>query len=116
MEKFKFLNEHVRILNGEKPIDMNDRKNEYYAIQYDLPDNFSEKAKRHFYDYYDGTALIFEYKGKLVVTDESLWLTEYGDGSADAPYGCPRWICDSWEQLEKELENNCDELSEWKDF
>ena len=62
MEKFKFLNEHVRVLNTEKPIDMNDRKSEYYAIQYELPDNFSEKAKRHFYDYYDDTAFIFESK------------------------------------------------------
>lgn len=36
--------------------------------------------------YFRGSAFIFEYKDRLVVTDESLCLTEHGDGKT-APYG-----------------------------
>lgn len=107
----KFLNEYTRILHDEQPIDMNDRENEHTAVQLDLPENFSEKAKRC-WEYYEGAAFCYEYKGNLIVTDEGLYLTEHGDGSHDAPFGGPRWVCDSWDELEKALEENFDELAE----
>ena len=105
----KFLNEHTRILKGIHPVDMNDRMSEGTAVELDLPDNFSDKAKAC-WDYFDGTAFAFEYKGRLVVTDESLYLTAHGDGSHEAPFGFPRWEVDSWEELEQALEATYDDL------
>lgn len=105
----KFLNEHTHILHDEQPIGMNDRANEHTAVQLALPDNFSEKAKL-LWAYYDGAAYLYEYCSKLIVTDEGLYLTAHGDGSHEAPFGAPRWVCDFWEELEKALEQNFDEL------
>ena len=56
----KFFNEHTRILKGIHPVDMNDRMSERTAVELDLPDNFSDKAKAC-WDYFDGAAFIFEY-------------------------------------------------------
>lgn len=106
----KFLNEHTHILHDLKSIDMNDRKNENTAVELALPDNFSAKAKTC-WGYFEGSAFIFEYKNRLVVTDESLYLTEHGDGKT-TPYGAPRWECNSWDELEQILEATCDELVE----
>lgn len=107
----KFLNGHTHILHGLKPVDLNDQKNERTAVELALPDNFSDKAKAC-WDYFDGTAFIFEYKNTLVVTDESLYLTEHGDGSHEAPFGTPRWVCDSWEELERMFEQTYNALIE----
>ena len=46
-----------------------------------------------------------------MVTDESLYLTAHGDGTATAPLGFPRWECDTWEELEQALEQAYDELA-----
>jgi len=112
MEEYtmKFLNEHTYIMYGLKPIDKNDRTNENTAVQLALPDNFSEKAKAC-WKYFTGAAFIFEYKERLVIADEGLYLTEHGDGTND-PLGFPRWICDSWKEFEKILEETYDELIE----
>ena len=107
----RFLNEHTRILHGRHPIDMNDRIGERTAAELALPDNFSDKAKAC-WEYYKGAAYIFEYKGRLVITDESLYLTDHGDGSHSAPFGGPRWVCDSWEDVERNLEQNYDEVAD----
>ena len=106
----KFLNEHTRILKGIHPVDMNDRMNEGTAVELDLPDNFSDKAKAC-WNYFEGAAFIFEYDGKLTVTDEGLNLTAHGDGIHEA-FGAPRWVCDSWEELEQILEKAYDELED----
>jgi len=106
----KFLNTHTRILHGERPVDRNDRAGEHTAVELALPDNFSDKAKRC-WEYYEGAAYIFEYCDKLYVTDESLELATDGDGSPEKPFGGPRWICDTWAELEKALEQNFDELA-----
>ncbi|MDE6833639.1 MAG: hypothetical protein K2J39_05260 [Ruminococcus sp.] len=95
----KFLNEHTKILHALKPVDKNDRKNENTAVELTIPDNFSEKAKLC-WRYFEGSAFIFEYKERLVITDEALNLTEHGDGTTGSPLGSPRWACDSWEELE----------------
>lgn len=47
---------------------------------------------------------LFLYKDHLVVTDESLYLTEWGDGSPEAPWGFPRFECETWEELDAWLE------------
>lgn len=106
-----FLNAHTRILQGERPVDMNDRESEWMAVELDIPDNFSDKAKAC-WEYFEGTAFIFQYKNRLVVTDEGLYLTEHGDGSHEAPFGAPRWVCDSWNELEHILEAVYDDLEE----
>lgn len=107
----KFLNEHTHVLYGHHPIDMNDRQNEGTAIELDLPDNFSDKAKAC-WKYFEDATFIFEYKNRLVVTDESFQLTVYGNGSPDAPYAAPRWECDTWEELENNLEMTYNDLTE----
>ena len=106
----KFLREDNHItFCGEAPVDMNDRESEGTAIELTLPTGLSEKAKAC-WDYFDGTAFAYEYKGRLVVTDEGLYLTEHGDGSHEAPFGGPRWEVDSWEELELILEETYDDL------
>ena len=47
----------------------------------------------------DGDGCLFEHNGRLVFTDESLQLEE-GDGSPEHPYGGPRWVGDSFAELE----------------
>ena len=104
----KFLDEHTHILYGLNPVDKNDRENESTAVELALPTNFSEKAKACWH-YFRGAAFIFEYKNRLVVTDEGLMLTSHGDGRTE-PAGSPRWFCDSWKRLEIILENTYDDL------
>lgn len=111
MERLKFLRADNRItFCGEKPVDMNDREAEHTAIELTLPTGLSLKAQAC-WDYFDGTAFAYEYKGRLVVTDESLYLTAHGDGSHEAPLGFPRWVVDSWEELEQVLEETYDDLA-----
>ena len=108
----KFLRDDIQeTYCGEDPIDMNDPEGAATAIELTLPTGFSEKAQAC-WDYFDGTAFLYEYKGRLVVTDESLYLTAHGNGTVEAPLGFPRWECGSWEELERILEATYDELSE----
>ena len=106
-----FLTDDILILTGLTPIDRNDPESESTAVEYSLPEGFTKKAK-DCWAYLDDTAFLFEYKGRLVVTDESLYLTEHGDGTHDAPFGFPRWTVDSWEELEKAMEEAWDDLAE----
>ena len=111
-EGLKFLREDNELTwCGEDPMDMNDRENEHTAVELSLPTGLSEKAQAC-WDYFDGTAYAYEYKGRLVITDESLYLTTHGNGTHEAPFGCSRWEVDSWEELEEILEETYDELRE----
>lgn len=103
-ERYIYLNEHTDIITGQTPVDNNDVGNESTAIEYKLPDNFSEKAKKY-WEYLEGAAFIYEYEGRLVITDESLELTEYENGA-------PRWVFNSWEELEEMLEMCYDDYAE----
>lgn len=76
------------------------------------PEGLSEKAQRAL-NYLDDTAYLFRYLGKYIITDESLWLTEYGDGTMDNPFGCPRTTLDSLEEIEPWLESVANELEEF---
>lgn len=107
----KFARNDIRILEGLEPIDMNDRESEGTAIEYSLPTRFSGKAKAC-WAYFSGAAFLFEYKDRLVITDEGLYLTEHGDGSHEAPFGAPRGKFDSWEEVEAWLEAVYDDLEE----
>ena len=99
----KFLRKDTHIIEGnDKTIDRNNPENAKTAIELALPDGFSEVAK-DCWSYFDGTAYLYEYAGRLVVTDESRELTCAGDGTPDSPLGGPRWVCDSWEELEHVL-------------
>ena len=108
--KFLRADNHITFC-GEKPVDRSNPENSDTAIELTIPEGFSDKAKAC-WDYFDGTAFAFEYEGRLVVTDESLDLVEFGDGSHEAPFGFPRWVCDSWEDLEQILEETYDDLKE----
>ena len=89
------------------PIDMNDYLGALTAIEVLYPESFSERAWKVI-RYMNGCMFLFFYKGKYVATDESLYLTEHGDGSAEAPYGAPRWTGDTLEDFEHWLEELAD--------
>ena len=91
-----------------RPVDMNDILGAFTAIEAKYPETFSERARKVL-DYLDDTAFLFFYKGKWILTDESLYLTQHGDGTADAPFGAPRWTGDTLEELEQWLESVADD-------
>lgn len=64
---------------------------------------FSRKAKDAL-AYLEGCAFLYRYKGRYVLTDESLQLTDT-DGSNGTPVGGPRWTGYSLEELNKWLED-----------
>jgi hypothetical protein len=88
----------------ERPVDRNDPEAAATAVALAFPHELSDNAWRML-NYLDGTAFLFAYKGQLVVTDESLDLTECGDGTPESPFGGPRWVGDSFQQLEAWLEH-----------
>jgi hypothetical protein len=67
----KYARRDARIYTDLEPIDMNDPESAATAIEYGLPESFSGKAKAC-WQYFSGAAYLFEYKGQLVMTDESL--------------------------------------------
>lgn len=101
----------TRIYDDYEAIDMNDPASQGEAVEYALPEGFSDKAKAC-WRYFDGSAFLFAYKGRLVMTDESLYLTEHGDGTSEAPFGAPRAEFDAWDEVEAWLEAVYDELLE----
>lgn len=105
----KFWRQDTHIVHGYKPMDMNDRKSEGMAIELALPYGFSDKAKAC-WAYMEDTVFLFEYKNRLIVTDDDFQLTDHGNGSPSSAFGGPRWKYDSWEELEKALENAYDAL------
>ena len=88
-------------------IDRNDPQAAATAIELEFPKTFSKKAWRTI-RYFEGAMYLYSYKGKFVATDESLELTEYGDGSHERPYGAPRFVCDTLNELEVILEDLAD--------
>ena len=107
----KYARRDATIYTDLEPIDRNDPDSANSAIEYGLPTGFSGKAHAC-WEYFSGAAYLFEYKGQLVITDESLELTEYGDGSHEAPFGAPRGTFDTWEEVEEWLEAVYDDLME----
>ena len=83
-------------------VDRNDPKAAITAIELRFPSTFSERAKKVL-KYFDDTMFLYAYKGHFVVTDESLYLTDHGDGSHEAPLGGPRWVGETMEELEEFL-------------
>lgn len=94
-----------------RAIDKNNLDGQYGATAKELPwpENLSENAKKAL-GYFDDTAYLFTYLGKYIITDESGWLTDYGTGKMDDPWGCPRaefdgleeigpWLEDTWEEV-----------------
>lgn len=88
-------------------IDRNDPLGAATAIELQFPKTFSKKAWRVI-RYFEGAMYLYSYRGKFVATDESLELTEYGDGSNEAPYGAPRFVCDTLNEMEVILEDLAD--------
>ena len=88
-------------------IDRNDPQAAATAIELEFPKTFSKKAWRVI-RYFEGAMYLYAYKGKFVATDESLELTEYGDGLPETPYGAPRFVCDTLNELEETLEGLAD--------
>lgn len=96
-----------------KAVDKHHPSDAAMAVRYSVPEGFSNEAKRTM-EYFDDTAFIYGYKGKLVLTDESRWLTEAGDGSYRNPLGFPRGEFDRWEELEDWLELVYEEREGWE--
>ena len=85
------------------PTDMNDPEAAKTAVELQFPDTFCAIA-HDVIRYFDGSMFLYRYKDHYVVTDESLYLTDHGDGSREAPYGGPRWTGDDLDELESWLE------------
>lgn len=85
------------------PIDKNDPDHALTAIELPFPKDITPEAQR-VVQYFEGAAFLYFYKGKYVVTDEGLYLTEHGDGSHGKPFGSPRWTGHSLEEMERWLE------------
>lgn len=93
----------IRLGAGTRPVDANNPEHASTAVELTLPTSFSAEAWAT-WNYLDGAAFIYEYDGKLVVTDEALDLTVYGDGNMENQIDGPRWIVESWDELEEILE------------
>ena len=93
------------------PIDRNDYVGAMTAIELHFPDTFSKKAWKVI-RYLGDAVFLFAYKCKFVVTDESLYLTEHGDGSRANPYGSPRFVGETLDQVEDWLEAMADDYDE----
>ncbi len=95
------------------PVDMNDPVSALNAELVEWPATFSKKAwecLRYFdVDSNYSTIFLFRYKGKLIATDESLYLTNHGDGFK-YPLGGPRGEFDTMESVEEWLELVHDEV------
>ena len=89
-------------------IDRRNPENQHTAIHLDWPETFSDRAQMVI-EYLDDTAFLFLYDGRYIVTDESLDLVEFGDGSSEAPYGFPRFEGDSLGEVEEWLEAVADD-------
>ena len=87
---------------------MNDPEAAKTAVELQFLETFSPKALACVRDF-EGSMYLYRYKGKFVLTDESLYLTDHGDGSHEAPYGGPRYICDTMEEVESWLETVYDD-------
>ena len=93
---------------SDQPIDRNNPSHAFTAIPLSWPETFSDRAKS-VVTYFDDTAFLFYYDNQYVVTDESLELTEFGDGSPENPVGFPRFVGDSLEKVENWLEAVADD-------
>ncbi len=89
-------------------VDRSDPTAEKTAIELQFPSTFSARAWRVI-RYLSGAIYLYSYKGRYVATDESLELSKYGDGTPGSPYGYPRWVGDSLEELEWWLESIADD-------
>ena len=93
------------------PIDKNDPDAVSTAMFLGYPDTLSEKALKAV-AYFEDSAFLFQYKGRLVLTDEGGYLTDAGSGTMDDPIGFPRWVGDTFEELNEWLEIVADEIVE----
>lgn len=84
------------------PTDINHPELAKSAIEGIFPKTLSEKALKAVKDL-EGTIFLFQYQGKLVITDESLDLTINGECG-------PRWVGDTLEDMETWLESVADNL------
>lgn len=82
------------------------------GIAYELPAEFSEKAKKA-WDYLTGAAEIIDYENKLVIVDESGELLPYNkEWHGHRIIGGPRVILDNWKEVELWLESVTDDLGD----
>ena len=95
----------------ETPVDRNDPEAAGTALPLYFPPELSQDAWRVL-DYLDDTAWLFAYKGKLVVTDESLELSVLADQRC---CGGPRWTGDSFAELDAWLTEEAQYLEEEED-
>ena len=90
-------------------IDRNDPEKAKTAIELEWPETFSRRAKMVI-RYFEGTMFPFLYNDHIVLTDESLELTAFGDGSPEAPLGFPRYEDNTLEGVEAWLEEVADQF------
>jgi len=97
--------------NPNVAIDRNDPEHAKTAIELEWPETFSRRAKMVI-RYFEGTMFPFLYNDHIVVTDESLELTAFGDGSPEAPFGFPRYEDNDLRGVELWLEECADQFDD----
>ena len=90
-------------------MDRNDTEKAKTAIELEWPETFSRRAKMVL-RYFGNTAFLYSYDNHMVVTDESRELTDFGDGSKEAPIGFPRFEGKTLEDVEAWLEAVADDF------
>ena len=101
----------VAVENALTAIDRNDPEHAKTAIELEWPETFSRRAKMVI-RYFEGTMFPFLYNDHIVVTDESLELTAFGDGSPEAPFGFPRYEDNDLRGVELWLEECADQFDD----
>lgn len=99
----------------DHPVDMNDRAAEKTArlIPWQYAGIKNPDALKAL-EYFESTAWLFRYKGRLVMTDESLYLTDAGDGRT-TPIGGPRYTANTRKEIETWLADVWQDIDEWED-
>lgn len=101
--------EMIPTTNPNVAIDRNDPENAKTAIELEWPETFSRRAKMAI-KYFEDTMFVFFYKNHIVVTDESMELTAFGDGSPESPIGFPRYEDNDLRGVELWLEDCADQF------
>lgn len=105
----------VRTLHNDdiRPIDRNSNDSAYgmTAVPVEWPDDLT-RSQEMARAYWEDEAAVFKYMGRYVITDDSGYLTEWGDGTEGKPFGGPMAVLDTEEDVRDWLDDTYREARE----
>ena len=99
----------IPISNPKAGIDLNNPEKAKTAVELEWPETFSTRAKMVI-RYLGNTAFLFSYDNSIVMTDETLALDNFGDGTPESPFRFPRYVDNTLEGVEAWLEEIADQF------